>query len=129
VFGVFENRTQAYNLNKLVTDGIDFDIAYRFPLDSLNIPGRLALRGLFTWVGELSTTDSAGKVDRAGTSLGGGVPSHSGNFTATYTLGRFLGSLQARYTGPMRLDANLRDSQDPDYDPTRPNSVSQNHWP
>ncbi len=126
VFGVAEIRTFVYNLNKLATNGVDIDVNYRVPLG--DFPGRLDLRGLYSFVGELTTTDVSGQIDRAGAALAG-LPSRSGNFTATYVVGRFTGSLQARYTGSMILDANLRQPGDSDYNAAATNSVSQNRWP
>jgi len=126
VFGIAEVRTFVYNLNKLATNGVDIDVNYRIPLGSL--PGRLDLRGLYSIVGELTTSDVSGQTDRSGASVGG-LPSRSGNFTATYTNGRYTGSLQARYTGSMKVDATLQGPDDPRYNPALSTSTSQNRFP
>ncbi len=128
--GVAEVRVSTFNLNKVATDGVDIDVSYRVPLDRLpgDLPGRLDLRALHTWTDDLVTTVLGTQTDLAG-AVAGGLPSISGNYTATYSLGRFLGSVQARYMNEMKYDATFVGPNDPKYDPTSPNSINKASWP
>ena len=130
VFGIALARTQNFNINKLHTRGLDVDIQYRVPLDQLPgaLPGRFDVRLLYTFVHDLTTTDAVGPLDRVGVALNG-IPKSTGNFTATYALGRFLGSLQVRYNGKMRGDINLIGPEDDGYSPTSALSINKNLWP
>jgi outer membrane receptor protein involved in Fe transport len=127
-FGIASIRLAPLNLNKLVTSGLDFELSYRVPIDHLNLPGRLDVRGLATWVDDLTTTDLTGSIDRAGAGAGG-VPEWTANVTMTYALSRFSTSVQARYTSPIKADATLIGPNDPRYDPKLPNSVNRNLFP
>ena len=127
--GVALIKVFSFNLNKIHTDGVDIDVSYRVPLDKLpgNLPGRLDLRAIHTWTDDLATTDAVRQDDTAG--AGTGIPSITGNYTATYSLGRFLGSIQARYINEMKYDTTFIGPNDPNYNPASGSSVNKGVWP
>ncbi len=113
--GINVVQVYTYNLNKVANIGYDLDVSYRVPLDKLpgNLPGRLDLRALQTWADDVMTTDTNGiQQDRAG-SVAGGIPSITGNYTATYSLDRFLGSIQARYINELKYNTDFIGPNDP----------------
>jgi outer membrane receptor protein involved in Fe transport len=127
-FGIAFMRRVPLNLNKLVTKGFDIEVSYRLPLSNFDLPGRVDVRALATWVDDLTTTDFTGSIDRAGAGSGG-VPEWTANLTLAYSLNRFSTSLQARYTSPIKADATLIGPNEPNYDPRLVNSVNRNLFP
>jgi outer membrane receptor protein involved in Fe transport len=96
------------NFSRLKTSGVDFDLGYRFALDSvaLGTPGSLTVRILGNHVNELSTDDGVISKDVAG-SLGpklGGVPKWRWTASATYEFGPLTTYLAGRYVGGGKYD-------------------------
>jgi len=126
---ITEIRSVSLNLEELRTDGIDFEADYRFELGGAN---QLLLRGLATWTHELATVAFGQEIDRAGqTGVAGsiGAPEWSANGFVTFVNPRFSLGLQGRYIGKGVLNSEYRDPSDPDYSPTRPNSITDNQVP
>jgi len=103
-------RSPYLNLNRFDTWGLDFELSYRLPLDTIskNLPGTLGLRALGTYVGEYRRTDSAGSIDRAGQLINyqdSGVADFQGSAILSYDLDRFSGSLIFRYIDGGVIDA------------------------
>ncbi len=113
------------NLNRLQTSGIDFEADYRVPLDKLNVPGDFNIRGLVTYTEHLTTTDTAGPVDRAGQAM----PKMVYSLAFNYGLGRFSTNLTARILGEAIIDVTKVGPEDPGYSPSLPNSISSNRNP
>ena len=107
---------QPQNVLSQLTDGIDFEIAYNFPADTLfdAWSGDFAFRGLANYVFTLDTTDTnpvtgitstiegAGvNAPGAGSGLGNGLATPHFRWTSslTYTVDRFSGTLTWRGTG------------------------------
>ncbi|MBL8267983.1 TonB-dependent receptor [Steroidobacter sp.] len=94
------------NLSKLTTRGVDFELSYDLPLAALDLPGRLGLRLLATYVDELATSDGITNIDRAGDvgSGHGGVPHWKAQAGLTYSLAPFVATLDGRYIGGGKFD-------------------------
>ncbi len=117
------------NLNRLRTSGLDLEIAYRVPLELINLPGKLDIRSLTTWVDDLTTIDAVSDVDRSGSGALGGVPSYTSNLAFTYGVGRFSNTLTAKYTSEIRGDATLIGPDSASYNPALTNSINKNVFP
>ena len=130
LFGIFSVAAVPQNLRQLHASGIDLELLYRVPMSMLpvEVPGQIELRSLTTFVDQLTTTDNATSVNRAGYSVDG-VADVSGNFMVSYDLGRFSGSLQARYFKDTRWDPALVGPDDPKYNPAASNSINKNLFP
>ncbi len=90
-----------YNLAGRATSGLDFQLGYDFPLDSIGkgLPGDVSLNLFATWVDKLVFDDGRTAIDRvanlsAGTS---GVPEWKWTATAGYKVGAFAFQAQGRY--------------------------------
>jgi iron complex outermembrane receptor protein len=129
-FGIFSVAAVPQNLNQLQARGVDLELLYRVPMDSLpvDIPGQIELRSLTTFVDRLTTTDANGPVNYAGYSVGG-VADVSGNVSVTYDVNRFSGMLQARYFDDIRWDPFLVGPDNPSYNPAAANSINKNLFP
>jgi outer membrane receptor protein involved in Fe transport len=133
--------TQVYNLNlnlnKVHTNGLDFEMAYSIPLSDLfsGGGGTFSIRALATKVFHLTTTDKTGtSIDRAGqnsqpVSGTSGVPSWQGNLYLTYTHGPFSGTAQVRYVSAGTRDNTLIGPGQAGYSTALANSVTINHIP
>lgn len=117
------------NLDNLKTSGVDFELAYRVPLDLIHVPGKLNLHLLSTWVAHLVTIDSGVAIDRAGAGANGGLPNWTTNLNVTYTLGPIENNLQYRYSSAIKGDAALIGPGEPGYNPALPNSININEFP
>lgn len=117
------------NLNRLKTTGLDLEVAYRVPIELVNLPGKLDIRSLTTWVDDLKTIDAVSNVDRSGSGALGGVPEYTSNLSLTYGIGRFSNTLTAKYTSKIRGDATLIGPDSPGYNPTLSNSINKNQFP
>ena len=115
------------NLNKLETKGVDLEFVYQVPMSELGLPGQLVLRDLTTIVNQLDTTSNSSVRKQAGFMTG--VAHMQGVLTATYTLNRFSGSLQARYFDKVRWDDTRIGPDDRAYDPASSASVNRNLYP
>ncbi len=127
-FGIAQVRTTPANLDRLKTEGIDFELAYRVPLDNWNIPGDLTIQNFTTWVGTLATTDAVGTIDRAGAATGG-VPEWTSNLNLTYRINKFTNALQFRYNSSVLGNAEFIGPEQDGYNPALPNSINKNLWP
>jgi len=126
---ITEIRNISLNLEELRTSGLDFEADYRIDLGSQN---QLLLRGLATYTDELSTLAFGQKIDGAGQTGGAGsisAPKWSANGFLTFINPRFTATLQGRYIDSGVLNALYSDPSDPDYDPTMPNSITDNSVP
>lgn len=128
-FGLESVRRQPFNLNRLKTSGIDFELSYSTALDGVGIPGRLAVRALANHTFELKTTDSSGTIDRAGFAQGNGVPEWTGNIDLTYSQGGFIGTFGTRFFSAINFDALLVGPDSPNYNPAASNSIADNTLP
>ncbi len=133
------NRVNATRINLAAqfNEGLDYELAYRVPLDRFNMPGQLDIRALGTQTkhlrsrqllpnGTISTVDVAGAVNASGSVSG--VPKWQWNFNLNYTLNRFATNLQVRYSSDIKYSTTLIGPDDPAYSPALPNSVNQNIW-
>jgi outer membrane receptor protein involved in Fe transport len=130
------NITQIFNtnlnLNKVRTNGLDFELSYNAPLSGLGMAGNLSVRVLATKVFHLATTDKTGTtIDRAGqnsqpVSGTSGVPNWQGNTYLTYSSGPFSGTVQVRYVSSGLRDATLIGPEQAGYSTALANSVTRN---
>jgi len=125
------------NLNKLKTDGVDLAVDYRVPLDRLNIPGRLNVSALVTWVDQMATFSTVGarttKSNRVGGdvygSQGGPIPRYRSTVTFNYDLGKFGSTVQARMFSGFQFGTNFVGPGQAGYSPTLSNSINDNYAP
>ncbi|WP_160486244.1 TonB-dependent receptor plug domain-containing protein [Aurantiacibacter rhizosphaerae] len=115
------------NLNQLKTKGVDIEASYSLPVGN----GDLTLRALGTYVFDLITVDQAGEVDRAGqngspVSQESGVPDFTGRMFAEYETEKWEIGLEAEYISGGLYNATQIGPDQDGYDPTLPNSVSDN---
>lgn len=115
---------QFINFASLETSGIDFTMAYRFPIGA----GTLSLNGSATYVDKLTvitpgiggqpatTLDYAGGVG-IGSSAQFFTPRWKGNLTATWADGPFSLTGQARYVGKGRFNTTLIETATPTAQP------------
>lgn len=121
-------RDVSQNVNELITEGIDVEIAYKQPLGGM---GDLDLRLLGTYVSDLITIDSAGPIDRAGqTGLRGGtipgIPEYSVDSLINWTLGATNVSFHTRYVPSGIYNAAFIGPEQPGYSISLPNSSNTN---
>ena len=116
------------NLNQLLTRGKDLEIAYRIPLSAMGLPGTLDMRNLTTWVDTLKTTTNTGVVSDAAGFMNG-VAAMQGNFNINYALNKLNVNLGARYFKDTRWSNSSVGPDDPTYNATSSNSVSDNLFP
>jgi iron complex outermembrane receptor protein len=132
-YGIRNVNTQPFNQAALNTNGIDIEVAYRVPMDALNLPGRLDIRALANWTDDLERIDRAGAgsviVDYAGSSMGGGAPSWTGNVNINYAIKDTTVGLQARLFSSIMYDPRLKAPGDEDYNAAASNSINVNHFP
>jgi len=125
------------NLNKLKTSGVDLAVDYTVPLDHFNIPGRLNVTALVTWVNEMTTVSTVGSTttesNRVGGdvygSQGGPIPRYRSNVTVNYDLGKFGATVQARMFSGFQFGTNFVGPGQVGYSPTLPNSINDNSAP
>ena len=123
--GVARVNSPQLNLNALKTNGLDFEIAYRVPIDMFGAPGRLDISALGTHTMDLRTITRTNNTDSAGSS----PPQWMWNTRFTYSLGRFTGSLMGKYSSSMLYSPTLIGPDDTRYSPTLSNSINKNLWP
>jgi iron complex outermembrane receptor protein len=119
------------NANSVKTKGFDIEFDYRQSLGNL---GDLSLRALATITQDLTTTDSAGSLDRAGQtgSRAGtvlGVPDYQLNGLVTYTKGPGSLTFQGRYIPSGSYNVSFVGPDADNYAPTLPTSVNDNTVP
>lgn len=116
------------NINQQRNRGIDFEFNYATNAQSW---GALALRLLATRYLELSTTDSAGTVDRAGQTgyrpgTTTGMPDWVVNANVNWEMDALTLGLHANYISKGIFDVMFVGPEDAGYDVTRPDSVNSN---
>ncbi|OYY79639.1 MAG: hypothetical protein B7Y43_00795 [Sphingomonas sp. 28-62-20] len=126
-FGIANVQQLSFNLNRLRTRGLDFELAYRVPLPKS--AGRLDLHVLATRILELKTYDRGTVIERAGSLANGGLPKWVATADLTYALGGFSSTLSGRYIQAAINDVTRIGPDDPAYSPTLPNSVNINKFP
>jgi iron complex outermembrane receptor protein len=130
--GALRIRTQSANLNKQLTDGMDFEFDYSVPQDlfeAAGLPGSLRIRWLTTWVNTLATTTAVSRLNVAGSGIGGGVPNWTSNMNLLYGWGPTTTNIQLRYTSDIKADATLIGPGQEGYSPALSNSISRNLFP
>jgi len=126
---ITEVRNVSLNLEELRTSGLDFEADYRIELAGDN---QLLLRGLATWVDELTTVAFGQEIDRAGqTGVAGSISAAewSVNGFLTFINPRFTATLQGRYISSGVLNSEYIGPDDPAYQTTLLNSINDNKVP
>ncbi|WP_179641011.1 TonB-dependent receptor domain-containing protein [Sphingomonas guangdongensis] len=126
-FGIANVQQLSFNLNRLRTRGLDFEVAYRVPLPES--AGRLDLRVLATHILRLTTYDRGTVIERAGSLANGGLPRWVGTADLTWALDAFTTTLSGRYTASAINDVTRIGPDDPAYSPALPNSININKFP
>jgi outer membrane receptor protein involved in Fe transport len=89
------------NLARYRTEGFDFELLYRFPLERIaaDLPGNLRLRALTTYVSRLQINDGFSIDDRVGSlgNVGFGTPRWKATVSALYQVGDYGFDVRARY--------------------------------
>lgn len=130
-------RATQVNLSTFTSRGVDFELAYALPLSNLaaNAPGTLSWRFLAAWNYDLIIASAPGAPVRnfAGQT---GPNSAFGDFNSspkwllnsflTYSNGGFSTTLNVRYVDSGALNIMRIGPDDPSYDPTLVNSISDN---
>jgi outer membrane receptor protein involved in Fe transport len=129
--GVSQVNSTYLNMLAQKNEGVDFEAAYRAPIDKLGLPGQFDVRVLGTYYAHLRTLQTlpdgtVSDIDYAGVSSA--VPHWQGNLNLAYRLGRFSSALNARFTSKIRYSATLVGPDDPAYNPASSNSINQNLW-
>ena len=123
--------TPNLNLNSQKVDGIDIEASDRIPLDSLNLPGRLEVRALASWLDDLRTiqvlsTGAVSDVDQAGFA----PPEWQGSVDLTYTLNALTVNLNTKLkSATLYQSTSIGPDNTKDYNPANTNSINQNAWP
>ena len=101
-----------HNLQEQHTAGVDFELTYSLPMDSLlkNVPGDLTFHTTATYVSTITLQDASGSYLQLAGSMEqptiqsiGGQPHLRGNLTTTYTAGPTTLSATGRYVGGGKL--------------------------
>jgi iron complex outermembrane recepter protein len=115
------------NLNRMVTDGADFEIVYQVPMDAMTLPGRFQVRALGTYTHQLRTVSGPTDLDAAG--FASGLPKWVWNVNFSYNLEKLGVGLLVKYASSTGYSNLLVGPDDPNYSPTLSNSVNRNRWP
>jgi outer membrane receptor protein involved in Fe transport len=125
--GIAKVGSPLLNLNSQKTNGVDFELQYRLPEFGI---GQFNLGVAGTYTAQLETFDTAGAS--VGGNLAGesrGTPKWRVTTNLSHELGRFNTILTARYNSAFKYRNDLADPTDPGYDPTKTNSINDNHLP
>jgi outer membrane receptor protein involved in Fe transport len=115
------------NLQWLKNRGLDAEIAYRLPLSRFSsLPGRFDLRLLANHSLENSTNLFGVVTDRQGETGGVGAADWVATLITGYTHERFQANITTRFISAGKFNVLYTGPDSPAYDPTRPNSVSDN---
>ena len=98
------------NLSEYKTDGVDFEIAYRKPLNLFGIAGTLSTRTLATWTHAMSTDDGVKQMDYVGSqgyAFTLGVPKWRAVSSLTFNSDRFSANVRARYISAGEYDRSV----------------------
>ncbi len=117
------------NVNKQITRGVDFELAYRQPMGRL---GNTDFRFLGTYVSNLITVDSAGPLDRAGqTGLRAGtipgIPRYTLDSLINWARGGFSTNLHNRFIPAGTYNVAFIGPDQPGYSITNTASSNTNH--
>lgn len=101
------------NLAEYKTDGVDAEISYSAPLESLvaNGSGRINLRLVGTWTNSLTTNDGVSEIEYVGSqgySFGLGVPELRLNGSAGWKGEVFSANLRARYISDGNYNSTIK---------------------
>ncbi len=124
---ITEIRNITLNLDEIRTKGIDFEADYRIRLGEGG--NSILLRGIATYVDELSTKSFGDVVDRAGQTGGSAAqasPKWTANGSVTFATPSASVTLQGRYIDKGLYDAQRIGPDDPRYKTTLANSISDN---
>lgn len=131
-FGIRNVNTSPFNQDQQHTSGVDFEIAYRVPINSMGIPGQLNLRALGNWTRKMKRVDVPGPNavvrDFVGYVQGGGRPKWTGTINATYQIGSLTTGLNVRLFSPIRYSPDFVGPDEEGYDPALPNSINVNRF-
>jgi outer membrane receptor protein involved in Fe transport len=124
-------RNPWLNLDTLIIRGVDIEALYSTRMFD---QGQMTVRLLASYVDDYITIDSGGPIDRAGqtgvqTGALPGLPDWSGTATITYQQGPATLNLGGRFINSGIMDVTLVGPTDEGYDPSLPNSISDNHLP
>lgn len=116
------------NINRQDNRGLDFEFNYQSNSGPM---GSIAFRALATRYLELSTTDSIGKIDRAGQTgyrpgTTTGVPDWTVDLNLNWTRDALTAGLHGRYISEGIYEATFVGPQDAGFVITAPNSVNTN---
>lgn len=109
-------RPPLVNLNAIKTDGIDFEVSYRFPLNAVlsETPGNVTVRLLGTYVKSFVTNDGKSIIDNAGDQVGGAklnmnlTTGYKNGPLSLFATGRYIQStLMNNNYGPADIDNNV----------------------
>jgi iron complex outermembrane receptor protein len=119
------------NVNKLINRGIDTEVGYVQPLQSM---GSLDFRFLATYVRDLITVDAVGPTNRAGqTGLRAGTPPGIPDWTldgmSTWTLDAFSFTAHARFINSGFYNSAFVGAEQAGYSIALGNSSNTNHVP
>ena len=119
------------NLARLKESGVDLELSYTTPLDSIDLPGTLTTRVLGSFT-DYNIIQSSVYTERAGRAQG--QAKYMGTVSLTYALGASSTNLQWHYTSDIRADATLTGPGQPNYDAlardlTKTNTVDRNQFP
>lgn len=98
------------NLSEYNTDGVDFEIAYRRPMNLFGVSGTLSTRTLATWVHSLNTDDGVNQLEYVGSqgyAFTLGVPKWRAVSSLAFSSDRFSANVRARYISAGQYDRNV----------------------
>ena len=114
------------NLARLKESGVDLELSYTTPLDSIDLPGTLTSRVIGTFT-DYNILQSVTYQENAGRAQG--QAKYMGTVSLTYALGASSTNLQWHYTSDILADATLVGPGQAGYSPTLANSVNRNQFP
>jgi outer membrane receptor protein involved in Fe transport len=118
------------NLQWLKNRGLDAEIAYRLPLSRFSsLPGRFDFRLLANHALENSTNLFGVTTDRVGETGGVGAADWTATLITGFSHDRFQVNVTTRFISEGKFNVLYTGPDSPAYDPTRPNSVSDNTVP
>lgn len=118
------------NLQWLKNRGVDAELAYRLPLSRFSsLPGRIDIRLLANHALENATNLFGVTTDRVGETGGAGAADWTATLITGYTAERFQVNLTTRFISDGVFNVLYTGPDSPSYDPSRPNSVSDNTVP
>lgn len=123
-------RSVGLNLNSIKTRGIDFELGYSAPVFN----GEVSLNAYGTYLIDLITVDSNGAVDYAGqvgypVSQQSGLPEFQASTSLRWSNDVFGAGARVRFVSSGLYDVTKIGPKQSGYDPTLPNSISDNSVP